>query len=101
MSDEEQTQWLAKSPGKQYMIADFFAYDRHDLLPDYELAYAGGMKELINYYMIDFRNICRVQTASSANPTSTKRLQLSIQARGELRDKLANYFGRKPEEDAL
>jgi len=101
MSDEQQAEKLAQSPGKRYMMDDFFAYDKHDLLAEYELRYKEGMKELINYYMIDFRNICRVQTATDNDPTSTKRLQLSIQARRELRDKLAHYFGRKPEEDAV
>ncbi len=101
MSDEQQVEQLAQSPGKRYMMDDFFAYDKHGLLPEYELRFKGGMRASINYYMIDFRNICRVQTDTGNDPTSTKRLQLSIQVRGELRDKLAHYFGRKPEEDAV
>ena len=57
MSDEQQAEQLAQSPGKGYIMADFFAYDKHDLLPEYELAYKQGMRASINYYMIDFRNI--------------------------------------------
>ena len=98
ISDEEKSERLADSPGKEYMALHFFAYDRHDLLPEYELKYK-KMKASINYYMIDFRNICRVQIPSDINPLSIKILQLSIQARKELREKLAHYFGR-PAEDA-
>jgi len=100
LSDEEKTQYLAQSPGKEYMALHFFAYDRHDLLPEYELKYK-KRKASINYYMIDLRNICRVQIPSDINPLSIKILQLTIQARNELREKLSYYFGRRPEEDAL
>jgi hypothetical protein len=100
ISDEEKSQRLADSPGKKYIAFYLFAYDRHDLLPEYELKYK-KMKASINYYMIDFRNICRVQIPSDIDPLSIKILQLSIQARKELREKLSHYFGRRPEEDAL
>lgn len=100
ISDEEKSQRLADSPGKDYIALHLFAYDRHDLLPEYKLKYK-KMKASINYYMIDFRNICRVQIPSDINPLSIKILQLSIQARKELREKLAHYFGRRPKEDAL
>jgi len=100
LSDEEKAQRLAQSPGKKYIILDEFIYDKHDLLPEYELAYMKKNKEAINYYMIDFRNIFRVQIPSDINPLSIKILQLSIQARKQLREKLAHYFGRRPEEDA-
>jgi len=95
---DEQSRRLADSHGKRYTIVNLFVYDSHDLLPEYELKYK-SKKALVNYYMIDFRNICRAQTISDTNPSSTKLLQLSVQARKELREKLAHYFGRKPEED--
>lgn len=98
LSDEIKTQRLADSPGKCYIILNQFVYDKHALLPEYELKYK-GMKALLNYYMIDFRNICRAQTTNGINPPSTKLLQVSIKARQELREKLAHYFARKPEED--
>lgn len=100
ISDEEKAQRLAHSPGKQYIILNEFVYEKHDLLPEYELTYKHN-KVTINYYMIDFRNICRVQKSSDVNPSAIKLLQLSIQARAELRDKLAHYFGRRPEEDVV
>ena len=39
ITDEEKTRRLAHSPPKDYMAFHFFAYDRHDLLPEYELKY--------------------------------------------------------------
>lgn len=100
LSDEKKTQFLAQSPGKKYIIFNEFVYEKHDLLPEYELKYT-KRKVSINYYMIDFRNICRVQIPSDINPLSIKILQLTIQARNELREKLSHYFSRRPEEDAL
>lgn len=101
LSDEEKAQHLAQSPGKKYIILNEFIYEKHGLLPEYELIYRKKNKEAINYYMIDFRNIFRVQIPSDINPLSIKILQLSLQARKELREKLAHYFGRRPEEDSL
>jgi len=100
ISDEEKAQQLAQSPGKQYTILNEFVYEKHDLLPEYEIKYKKQMAN-INYYMIDFRNICKVQKSPDIEPSAIKLLQLSIQARAELRDKLAHYFGRRPEEDAM
>ena len=100
ISDEEKSQRLSDSPGRQYINLNFFVYDKHDLLPEYELKF-NRLRESINYYMIDFRSICRVQMPKELNPSSVKILQLSVSARQELREKLAHYFGRKPEEDIL
>ena len=100
LSDEEKSKRLADSPSKEYLAFHLYAYDRHDLLPEYELKYK-QMKESINYYMIDFRNLCKVQIPGDIDPLSIKILQLSIQARKELREKLAHYFGRRPEEDVI
>ncbi len=100
MSDEERSQHLSKAHGEKYIMLDLFVYDKHDLLPEYRITYK-GQKANTNYYMIDFRNITRVQTPPDINPTTVKILQLSVQARAELRDKLAHYFGRKPEEDEI
>ena len=100
MSDEEKTKHLATSPDKKYIGVNEFVYEEHDLLPEYEIKY-NKQTANTNYYMIDFREICRVQKPSDVEPSAIKRLQLSVQTRAELRDKLAHYFGRKPDEDAV
>jgi len=55
--------------------------------------------------MLDFRRIYRVECEKVANPKQapleTKILELSVVTRGELRDKLADYFGRIPDEDRI
>jgi hypothetical protein len=55
--------------------------------------------------MIDFANIQKVNcnkiiTPENA-PLDTKCLQLSIQSRSELRNKISNYYSRKPIEDKI
>lgn len=58
-----------------------------------------------NYYMVDFKNIfkinCKKILSSVNSPLNIKKLQLSIQVRGELRDKLSYYYGRIPKEDKI
>jgi hypothetical protein len=55
--------------------------------------------------MIDFRRICRIEcneiVTPEQAPLKTKVLQISIETRRELRDKLTWYFGRVPEEDMV
>ena len=67
------------------------------------------------YYYIDFRYIAKVKCACIAHEEekkpnyeallvkmlSTKILELSIEARSDLRNKLAFYFLRVPEEDLI
>jgi hypothetical protein len=58
-----------------------------------------------NYYMIDFRNTSKLNCERIINPKDapleSKCLQLSIQARSELRDKIAYYYARIPKEDKI
>ena len=56
--------------------------------------------------MIDFRNTYKLccDTINSAKdaPLKTKVLQISVETRKELREKIAFYFGRPaPEDEAL
>ena len=55
--------------------------------------------------MIDFRNTYKLNyekiNPPKDAPLESKCLQLSIQARSELRDKIAWYYGRVPEEDKI
>ena len=99
MALDKQTEQISSSPGKKYILVEEFIYERNDLLPEYQIKYKSKI-ENTNYYKIDFRYIYRVHDDISKNkPFIIKRLQLSIESRTELRDKIAHYFGRTPEED--
>lgn len=101
MSDEDRAQRLISDPGRSLFLLNEFVYDKHDLLPEYESKYKKERAEL-NSYMIDFREIYKVQfDIKSTAPSAIKYLQLSVQARAELRDKLSQYFGRSPEEEQI
>ena len=56
-----------------------------------------------NYYMIDFRNTYKLyyDKIKSKASLESKCLQLSLQARAELRDKISYYYGRAPKEDII
>jgi hypothetical protein len=98
LSPEEKDRRLQK--GCTYALVDLFIYARHDLLQAYQL---GSLST--NYYMIDFRHISRVQSDKIINtktvPLDLKILQLTVGARQDLRDKIAHYFGRIPDEDNI
>lgn len=91
--------------GIGYALYDFFIYEKHDLLPKYELRGGGSETIETNYYMIDFKNIYRVScnriNSAKDSPLDTKCLQLSIQTRKQLREKMAYYFHRPAPEDAI
>ena len=85
-----------------YTLLYLFVYEPHQLFPFYELR-----KQPIGYRMIDFRNIqtlrCdlirnRDKTQEEETPIlESKCLQLSGEAREELRNKLSYYYGRPVE----
>ena len=102
MGPEEKAQRLAK--GKMYACIEVFIYQEHKLLPSYEL----GSKNprLTGYYMIDFKaayklncdKITRKLQDDQETPIQ-KYLQLTVNARKKLRDKIAAYYSRIPEDD--
>ena len=85
--------------GLSYAYLSYFVYDRHTILPKYNLT----EKIETDYYMIDFRTVyslnCNKIIKADKAPIETKRLQLSVQTRTEFRDKISYYFGRTPDED--
>jgi hypothetical protein len=99
---DEQSKRLADWPGMRLAFTELFTYQPHDLLAPYELG-TGGC--LTGYYMIDFRQMHRVESKSVVNtrdvPLHARLLQLSVEVRSELRDKLSYYFGRIPVEDQI
>jgi len=76
----------------------------YDLLPKYRLGPTIGKIET-NYYMIDFRAIFKLNCKEIKNPKESplesKILELTIPVRNELRDKLADYYKRRPKEDLI
>ena len=85
-------------------FVDLFVYAAHDLLPRYTIHLRDGQRET-GFYMVDFRRTCHVRCDKVANakqaPLNTKRLQLSVSARGDLRDKVAAFYARVPREDEV
>lgn len=94
-----------RKEGESYTLLELFIYEKNDLFPEYKIR---GQE--INYYMMDFRKTYTIkcdlikrpeETREDSIILQTKCLQLSIQARSELRDKLAYYFARVPKEDKV
>lgn len=83
---------------KGYTLLEWFIYEEHDLFTPYELK---GIET--KYYMIDFRNVYKINCDKIKKPEKvpieSKVLELSIQSRADLREKLSYYYGRIPEED--
>jgi hypothetical protein len=91
--------------GKQYAFSELFIFDQNPLFKKYELNVKGRGKMETGYYRIDFRNIHKVNcdriVTNSESPLELKCFQLSKDTRSELREKLAYYFARVPEEDKI
>jgi hypothetical protein len=91
---------------KPYTLVNLFVYKESDLFQPYTLR-----GNTTKYYMIDFRNIYTVKCdmikradrmgMGEAAIVNSKCLQLSEDTREELRNKIAYYFGRVPDEDLV
>lgn len=90
--------------GEGYAFLDCFIYDKNEIFPEYTINRREGNFNT-NYYMIDFRNIYKINCDKIINATNSplenKCLQLSIQTRDELRNKLSYYYWRPPKEDLI
>jgi hypothetical protein len=100
-----------------YTNDNLFIYAEDKLLPKYRVKIPSEKNTFeefeAGYYFIDFRNISKVKCAcvvaeEEENPNykdllmkmlSSKILELSIDTRSDLRNKLAFYFSRRPAED--
>jgi hypothetical protein len=91
--------------GRTYALLNLFIYEKHELFPKYILRRKDKEDIETNYYMIDFRNtykLCCDKIISPENsPLESKILQLSIETRSELREKLINYYANIPLEDKI
>jgi hypothetical protein len=79
-------------------------YAPNPIFETYELKKGKQAWPVVGHYMVDFKSIVRIDCAlierKREAPAGTKILELSVVARAQLRDKLAAYFGRIPDEDA-
>ena len=102
LSDDEREKRLEKGLG--YAFLELFIYEQNDLFPKYTIHRKRGDIET-NYYMIDFRDTyklnCEKIITPKNSPLDSKCLQLSVQTRAELRDKISYYYARVPQEDEI
>jgi hypothetical protein len=100
MSPEEKAEKLSAKPG--YVFYECFVYEKHDLFPEYTIPRKEGNIST-KYYMVDFRHTFRVNSDKVNSPENaplqTKCLQLSIDTRKDLREKISYYYSRVPKED--
>lgn len=101
---EERERRRALHAGRAFGFFEYFVYAPHASLPPCPVKRQGG-EIPVSHYMVDFRMIHRVESRSiqkgAGVPIGAKVLQLSISARQSLREKLAHYFGRVPQEDQM
>ena len=102
LSDEERARRLNEGRGLAFL--DTFVYEQRPLFPEYPV-HRRGQHLNTRYYMIQFGDTFRLDCDNVNSPEDAplhaKQLQLSVKTRGELRDKLAYYYARVPEEDQL
>ncbi|MBM2813961.1 MAG: hypothetical protein HW421_723 [Ignavibacteria bacterium] len=92
--------------GITFALRNLFIYQDNEIFHEYTLR---GRD--IKYYMIDFRNSYKINCDKIKRPEKLKTvdgivmeskvLQLSIDARKELREKIADYYSRIPIEDKI
>jgi len=104
MSAEDKQKRFDLSKPESFTLVEYFIYDKHDILPSYPVeSKSMEISTETGCYMIDFRKIfrlvCKQISSAISAPLEMKLLQLSIQARSDLREKLSGYFARKPPED--
>ena len=103
--EEKQKRLQEGEEGKGYALLEIFIYEECDLFPKYTVDMRQGKNIQTNYYMIDFRNTyklyCDKIKSPEKAPLESKCLQLSLQARAELRNKISYYYVRVPKEDKV
>jgi hypothetical protein len=89
--------------GASFALKDVFIFQDHPLLPKYTLTDKNKDNYETGHYMIDFKNQYKIscKKINSANdaPIDSKCIQLSIETRNELRNKISSYYSRVPVED--
>jgi hypothetical protein len=94
--------------GKKYQFNSFFFYQSSETFPEYSIEFE-QTEETINTraYYIDFREIYQINCKQIQRKNfgkdilGSKVLELTIEGRNQLRQKLNNFFCRIPEEDEI
>lgn len=102
LSIEERTSRM--NNGLQYAFSNYFIYDGKTYLLPYEILDKSenpkGNPINLSYYMIDFKHTHSI-IMSKEEQLKSKKYQLSIDARSELRNKIAFFYGNTPNEDII
>ena len=100
---ERQQALLSQKPS--YVSVECFIYASHDLLEEYVLNTKEHGKVNLKHYMVDFKTIYRVECDKIKRdrdaPKGIKLLELTVQTRQLLRNKLVQYYSREADEDRL
>lgn len=98
----EEKQLKRIEAGPVYVLTNHFIYEPHEYFPEYDLRLRGGEMLKLGYYYIDFKDVFKIKDRNIAKDAQIpKLLQLSKKSRGELRTKIATFFGKPPEEDII
>ncbi len=90
------------SEGNNYAFIDLFIYQEHKLLPIYKLNSKKLGKISTGFYLIDFKDTFVIESKQIQREAKlSKILQLSIQSRTELREKISAFYHRIPDEDIV
>ncbi len=102
ISEEEKAKRLGE--GNVFTLGELFLYAPDEILPEYTLSYKKKDYKT-GYYMINFKHSFRIDCpqiqSPEKSPLESKLLQLSVEARQELRDKVSWYYSRPPQEDLV
>lgn len=101
LNAEEKTNLLEQ--GEKYIYIEQFVYQKSDLLQEYDYDDPVQKAKIkLGYYMIDFRDVfkvsCDLIKRNNDMPKGLKILELSLDSRNELRNKIKEYY-RTPAED--
>lgn len=103
LSEEERQRRILE--GEAYAFIELFIFERHSFFKKYIVHLKGKDNFETNYYMIDFKNQykinCEKIRSATEAPINSKCLQLTIETRSELRDKISFYYSRVPVEDEV
>lgn len=101
LPDEEKDNIASR--GISYQLTEKFIYSDNDKLEEYQLSYK-GINLITRTYWIDFKEAFTISSKliQRSNPNNVSKLiQLSIRAREELRQKIAKFYSRIPDEDIV
>lgn len=103
LTPEQRTDLLAR--GQSYIFIECFVYAPNAVLGTYPLKKGTQAWPEVGHWMLDFKSIFKIDCGQIERnreaPAGIKLLELRIPARSELREKLAYFFGRVPDEDIV